>query len=1058
MKLAMKNILWVSCLFLIAVASSLSGGSQASVYSGGPQSAATVAKEPAATHFYRSVARNILSAKGELRFTFHEGSAITRVGNTIDIHWFVRPQTHASVRFEYDEVSRNWRTLKMFFAPEPLIVSFREGRADAMRHQITRIDFRRSGEPLEYYDEHGLPIGLALSRFPEIRQHLRIPQGPTSLFLGQPFAGLEESPASGGRGLQVREVNIPRDLQERRFVTFTLRPQSRISLAEGLGGDARMSNWIQLRDEAAVVIPALTYQTDGQRTEGNLDPLTVTLTDGHLGVDRTSLKLDSGVTFSFRRLLFTTTERAGVAAGVFVEGGLLLGKVKPGSVVEVAHTEDESSVLQVSSAGPVRLSGLQLTYQNPFIVTVVVDSADLPLSGSVGKLYLDEDTVLELEFQQSPQIALSLNRSVWTSNKSPRLKGRIPEFAATVADGQIILNEQTILEIDTGKIVATGLQIDTAQENPFSSTMTEARFDLAANSSFGVTNHLTTTVSRGRVIAATSAQPLIVAFPKNSTRGHFSLEEMVVSSGSQQFGAQGALALTSGLLSASVNKSPGSDLRGRVSGSLNAGPSALRMDSHNDYQIKRGNLRFEDLLLTNQSLTGPLESIVLQFSDSTISIPNSVIARITEQATLESGTGPLNLRISEDGSLVGTYHLHLPIHGGEIKLGKVGQVELIGGTLDFFYTKNLGEKEQIKANVDLQLGPGHIRPARNIAVTLKGKSRLKAQALSVSDTEGVFGVLAELELALGAGVIAIPGGFVIEAKDGGRLTTNQAAQPPMVGASSSFLQGSFLLDLPFSNFYNAQDVSLQFTEGRIRLPLQNSSDGTISGAGCTIAGTLGVDFSAPNQPSLTIPIAISITEGTLLQRPTETTAHFEAAFNATIPRGLRIPIKTKEEDPPGDAFVRSIDLVIATASETNLVGRITLDGPALSVPAITQTASLNVEIPATQEIFTDKFSCPFSCTLHIFLVSHVYPSTARLAIRMSQAEIDVSVDQVNLAEDIKWDRDGCGVCIALAEIGSFFTFGLIPSPSKLAEDKLRDKQSGFRFSVKRKLKAPAATL
>jgi hypothetical protein len=429
------------------------------------------------------------------------------------------------------------------------------------------------------------------------------------------------------------------------------------------------------------------------------------------------------------------------------------------------------------------------------------------------------------------------------------------------------------------------------------------------------------------------------------------------------------------------------------------------------------------------------------------------------------------LRLTERGQLTGHYHLRLPVRRGDIRLGRVGTVQLNGGTVTLSISRESDETIQISAGVTVTIGGGTLEPIPGSRVSLGAGSRLEAQSLSVTQTNGVTGLFSSANLVVGPSVIRIPGGFILETKDGGRLTATQTSNPLTVPQAGSFVEGSFVLDLPFSNFYNAQDASLQLKGGTVRLPLQVRSDGQINGSGCSVGGTLTMRFSSPPNPPFDIPISINMSDGVLNRTPGSSTT-FTAKVDSVIPAGVSIPIRTKAEDQEGDQYLFAVDLAIKTAGDTALSGTVTFDGTRVSLPPMSQVVPLAVEVMAgngehedgdpnntngnnapMQEIFTDTFSCPFGCRLHVYLIPHTYAVTANIHVGLSPTGPDIRIGELRFSEGIRWDRDGCGVCIALASIWQFITGG--DSPNAMAEQKITEKINSFEYTLPRSSNPPA---
>jgi hypothetical protein len=1037
---------------------------------GGRPTAIDPARVPNATSFYRSMAAGVSAAKGELLFKLRDGLTVTRVPGTPDIRWFVEPGTQVLVKLHYEDgPNAGWKSLSMNFGSHPLVVSLGEGRPGARRQEITSIEFRRNGEPDEYYNGRE-PIVRSLSDFPEIRQHLRIPNGPSSIFLGLPFAGMAASPSPDGGGLAVREVLIPAEGSRQHLTTVRLPPHTAITLMPGGQSDAAPRDFVRLSQPCDLTISSLSYKPDDSQTEGVLGPLTFVTEDGRIGASDTIFNLWSGDTLSFQAALFSSVERPGTATGVNLVGGSLSGIMRSGSRVEIARTSRGASLLSLNQYEPVSLQGLHLSFKDTLVESIKADSAVFPVTGASGEISFDDENFLKVHFQSTPSLSAGVTQAVWETDQPPSLSGSIPAFAADVLSGQVTLNTRSLLRFGSGKVTASEMILDSPSKRPARASFTGATFAITVGTRLGVADKFAIHVNGGSLDAATSASPLVFDASQSGPSGRFIFRDVSVEGGMMALGRRGAVRLTTGTIGAALARSPGSGLTGELSGVLDAGAGSLTLDSDNAYAIHDGRLRFERLQLSDAGVAGAFTSVLFSldpspahFSDtlsvttaagatlsaadeaahftvtrdgliegicdlhlpinrgafhmggvasvsfnagtveahttiaqtqpltgtlnldasgddgtfavngdttlrimrgrirasgltlrnphvlagtisamnfrlvsSTLTLPNALRTDFTDGAVLDA-RGSSTLEITADKKLVGAYHLRLPVRKGEMKLGGVGSVQITGGVVDLFLSRAADQSQQATLNADVSIGGGALELLPGSRFSLKDGSSLKAKGLSVSDSKGVTGALVNADLALGAGVIAVPGGFVIDAKDSGRLTTAQTANPLVIPGDGAFTQGSFLLDVPFASLTNSRDVNYQLVNGRARLPLQNNADGSITGSNCSISGTLPVSFS---DPEIELQVEVTITNGTLMSRPGEP-AHFSAALSATIPQVPEVSIAMRADD---QGRLSPAGVRLKTIAPSTVSGTMTLDGSSVSVPIIDQTFAVDLNL------------------------------------------------------------------------------------------------------------------
>lgn len=1013
-----------------------------------------------ALNFYRSLAVAIGSAKGNLEFSFYGGTTVTKVAGTSNIKWIVPTGTKGLVKFEYGtEIDERWEQLTITFSPGPITVLFREGRVDFKRHQLSSIKFRSSGEPLEYFDENNSPIGLALSQFPEVRRHLFVPNGATSLLLGEPFTGLLQTDDSQNTGLNVREVNLLPFEVVNDETTASLKPQSEIVISQMNASGEK--NWFRVQSISNFSFNSLSYQKNSSRVIGSLSAFQGSLAEAHFMAGDTNFNLSNRTSFEYDNVIFSTNETVNTETGVSFINGRINGIATADSAITISQTEKGVSKLKLSRSNSLTLENVTLVCSETGVNRISVNNSVLPLEKLSNEIAFDNNNYLQLNFiGTAPNTSIS--QATWETAQSPRITGQISGFAAEVTKGQFILNKNSTLLLLSGTVQTLGVDInsDTAQ---FASTkFTEANFQLQSGSSFGVADKFVTNIADGNVSATNADQPLAFESNLDGPQGQLLLSNLTISSGQVDLGSQGQLKIATGDINADVTCNSAAGVSGEMKGAFIIVASSLNLDSHNIYSIRSGDLKFDKMLISDQEgITGSFTSTTLLLAESEIIIPNALTAVFADGAELKSNSNTFVLQIGDDGTLVGHYQLHLPLRGGDLSFGEFGQLLIASGTLDLTYAKEMGKPETVTADLGIAISGGVINPIKGSRIGLLPGSSLNAKAMNVVAGEGISGTVLNADLLLASGVIAIPNGFVIQTKNGGRLTIRQTVKLTKINTSSVPLQGGFDLSLPFSNFYNAEDVTLQFVEGQANLPLENERDGSISGTNCIISGTMNVAISSEATGTINIPIAVSLNNGSLSKLSNEDTANFSADFTATVPQGLEFSVRTKEEDKEGDEFIFAIDIVAKTLESFGWTGKIELNGTGVTIPSLDKRINLIVSIPRTQEVYTDTFCSPLTCTLHLYLLEGTYSATARLQINMSiPSNLELRINELNLTQEVHWERDGCGVCVALADafnwIKNLFPGEDNPSLSGFIKNKLNEKINNFSISIKRDLRAPSA--
>jgi hypothetical protein len=1150
------------------------------------------------TQFYLSLAKGVGPAKGEVHFKLAPGSTISRIAGTRDIRWTVQTETEVKVKFEYRGATQGWKNLRMDFGPDPIVASFREGTPEKLRQEITRIDFRTNGEPLEYFDEFNQPIGNALSHYTEVRKHLKIPNGASSLLIGQPFAGVSQPSSGSGSGLIVQQLTIPLAPDSEHRTNVTLQPNTELVFGGGEVGGSNPKNFIRLKDPTSIEVASVIYRPDGTLTKGSVGNVKLVVEEGNLRAANASLSLALDHSVEFEGINFSSVADPTINPSVIASGGKFSGRLKSDSRIEIARTEHGPALVEVNTAESANFQGLKLISSDDKSFTIEVQSGALPITGSKAEVQFDSKNYFNFQFKNSPSLTLKIGKSVWKSDQPPTFAGSMPAFAADILGGQLVLSNESTLKVSSGTAASLGLALNTAENHPAAGSFTDATFTLAPATTFGFKDQLATIISNGTAALATAARPLVFESVKDGPLGQFSLRNLALQSGRMKLGNQGSIQLSLGLFDTVITRNSDVGVSGKMSGSFTSGAGSLKLDPSNTYPIISGTLRFADLSISDNAgvsgkfqsvkfalsatsatfsnklmvttpsggrfqaennsspftisqtgeVTGktalhfqiqqgllllgeiflvPLEAgtldaqadlmgtqplsgtialdatthsgtfelneltkltitsghvkadtlafrnpdtlsgdftlVEFQFAESSIKLPNS-LAGDFPGATLDANGGPLTIQIGPGGKLYGSYHLLLPVKASDMTLGHTGVLNLNGGTIDLFWTRRIGQVESITAKADVSILSGTLEPIPGDKVTIKSGSRFKANALSVSDANGITGVLGDVDLTLGASTIAIPDGSTMDTKDGGHLTASTASSLT-VPETGSFLQGSFLLDVPFANFYNSNDPNFKLKDGRAVLPLLTVADGTIVGNNCTIRGDLVITVKGLDAP-FDVALPLEISDGVLTRRVGKP-ARLTGTLNVRIPASTSIPITTPQEDKGGDQHIFKVNFKIAISADVNFSSPVILNGKNVTICDMIQTGNLTIEVLSgngehpdgdfnstngknapNQEVYTDTFCSPFTCRLHVYMVPHVYPSTARFKVAYNGAAPQIEISGFQVAESIQWLSDGCGdnPCFVIAKTWREITGQ--ESPDEFVQKKVKDKISGFQYTLK----------
>ena len=1104
-----------------------------------------------ANKFYLSLITATASGSGLLKYDFQGGQALSKIPGTLDIAWLVQPGTSASIKFEYQRSdAKSWKKLQFSF-DHPIAALFRQGHADAQRQEISRIEFRPNGEPLEYYDDEGQPIGLALSHFPEIRQHLQI-RGLSSLLFGIPFAGFTQSLATSANGFTVKRVLIPQD-NPNALVSLTLMPASKIVLVD----DGKQESWIKASDSAQITVSSLVYDKTGQTLDASLRPVKFNIAEGSLAAGQTSLTLGSGGTLSFEHLRFWSNKSDGINC-LSATNGSFAGQLGQNSVVDIADEADGASLLDLGVAEPATLTGLTVQGVDDRL-TIGVSKAQLPISETRGQLPFGAGNKLRVRFQNQLPLALSLAQTSWFSNQPTQIAGSIPGFTADVIGGQFFLNDRTAINLGTGLITSSGLTLNFPSAHPATGVLTKASFAIMGGTTFGLgTNKLLLKILSG-TLKTSGAGGLSFSTSRVGPVGNLLFQNVAIGGGSLKLGNQGAVELESGSVDIDIKRD--STIAGKWAGKLVTSAGEIMIDGVNTYHIKRATFDIESQSLSDAvGFFGPFKSVSFSISRSQLRFSDNFTAFTADMGTELEGNDPTApLSIQADGELTGRIHLaapvaegtltlnagssvrllasslvdavfvkeshhpltgrigltlhcghgdirinkttNIPITGGEIKaadlafvepnsltgklnkleldtgpvttvfpnalqvsseapgtvragdgvgpasgvnlggcitftvsqpvkagqvkLGKNSVVNLVGGTMittQHFFCPG-GQPDSTSIALDVVISNGRLQLNKETTLNINQNSHLKADALTVSEQNGVTGSISQADLTLGESMLSIPRGFKMMVGPQSHLTATAPAQPLHIDDSGTSIYGTVVFDGPMEKFFNADPTSFQLRGGTMHFELSQQPNGRIEGHAMSLTGAT-MDLVITD-PAMVLPVDFVLTKGEFAKNPDE-----DATLTATTLASISSFTIQKQTDCNGDhddgRFFPITYSVKARQRVVLLSGNTVLKGDQYTLPGTNGTIGLTLsvapgqgeheneqcngedgwgEMAPNQEAYTAWLHV---CRFHLYLAPHDYSSaTAHLVVSFNGSKMSMTMSELSLNESLATDHSGC---------------------------------------------------
>lgn len=747
-----------------------------------------------ANDFYVSVINATTTASGELKYDFQGGQATSRIPGSLDIIWSIQAGTSASLKFNYQRSdSIRWKKLDFSFN-RPITALFRQGRVDAKRQGISRIEFRQNGEPLEYYDEQGQPIGLALSQFPEIRQHLRIRE-LSSLLFGIPFAGFGQSPVASPNGFTVRRVTIPQG-PPHGPIKLGLQPQSQIVFVN----DGKDQSWIKPSDSAQLVVLSLVYDRFARSLDASLGPVRFNIADGHLASGRTSLNLAADGILSFEQLRFWSNNAEGINCFKATVGSFA-GQLRPNSAVEIADGPDGPSLVELAAAEPANLDGLTVQGADDRS-TMSVTTARLPVSGAQGQLSFGSGNKLRVRFQSAPPLAVSLQQTSWFSNQPPRVAGSIPGFSADVIDGRFLLNDRSTINLSAGQITSSGLSLSFPSTHPATGTLTQASFAIKEGTTFALgTDRLLLKIASGSVKASDVAG---LTFSTNQVGpvGNLHFQNAKIAGGSLRLGNHGAVALESGNVDIDIRRD--ATITGKWAGNLVTSTGKLTIDGVNTYNIRRATLDIQSQNLSEAGVTGPFKSVSFAIGKSQLKFSNNFTASTADTGTMVEGNDPAApVTIEADGEITGRIHVVAALVDGSIVPNPGSRVGLLPSSqFDAVFEKKSHHPVTGKLKISLRCGNGDIKLNKTTNVPISG-GEIKAADLSYKEPDSLTGKLNKLDLETGPVTTVVPNALRVSSEAPGAIRGGDA-----VGSGSGFNLGGGCITFALTQQVKAGEVKL----------------------------------------------------------------------------------------------------------------------------------------------------------------------------------------------------------------------------------------------------------
>ncbi len=423
---------------------------------------------------------------------------------------------------------------------------------------------------------------------------------------------------------------------------------------------------------------------------------------------------------------------------------------------------------------------------------------------------------------------------------------------------------------------------------------------------------------------------------------------------------------------------------------------------------------------------------------------------------LRAGRVSSQVRNVDDASTVGRVLFALErlqvdgsILSGSIGFGNLGNLKVADGRISVTAQGSWipGQAGRILGDITvfrINIASGSLNvTSQGILRISGGMLRSGGLKIDTSAERPIFGTVDSLVADVSAmSRIRFPAGLVVTAKDSkAAFNATDATNPLRIQPSGPPLIGSYILNLNFDSIASDDSSSPQLliTNGSLLLQLNNASDGSLTGSGCVITGSLGIRGNVDAKY-----LAVEI-RGDLVV-PAGGAFRFNGSWRATIPAGsLRMAFTTSPIIglPGADgARVFGVNLIGALAQDiqtgfvpiqfegSNVRTAIGLQGVAfnLTVPqgGGEHSDPENVDSPTKgnrpdQEVFTDTYLACLGGRVHIYLLARTYRLSMDLNINWDQAGLTLAYANLDLKDKPKVDKDGCDLELIGAITGAFIS-------------------------------------
>jgi len=999
--------------------------------------------------WYQNIANGIdsVTAQAIVSFAPAGGTWQSHYLNT-DVTWRLDPNTTGTVRFNYAMSSLQQGSI-VFNKPVHLKM-IRGNQCLSIAVKSVRYTQLGNVDDVKFTYESPTECRSQLSAW--LYLHLQLSQTPDALFRGQPFASSRNVTRIGGAGSPLiwRVQFFPEidgNGNPMPAISVTLRRNAEFTLS---GND----KWTL--QEGSFRFNRLEYNVEPNIAFGRLDQFHVKLFSGSLHAGATILTFAKNDVVDFENIEFATDSQT-----VALNNGTLRNlSLSDGSSIEVANSSAGRSFIEFGAGTTASLNGINATFAAGGNQSVSVDTGVIDLVVRNGRLQFSSANYMTVT-QGSAH--LDINSASWASGTAPSLRGRLTAFSTSLGESAIRLDDKSILRIAGGNIASQGLAIDTANDKaPISGSLSDARLNIGNGTTIERPGEYQIVASGGTAIAATPENPLLL-----DTAGNLSgavAVALAIDRATVLLASVGTANVVGGFINGDAVIRPSQPLLIAPALNVRLGPSSFLIDGVNTLNVTSGSIQAKRLTrLPGSGFQGELQQMDLVLGSGTFQQSGAFDVSISDGGTfkVDSTTSPWTFGTGDRP--LGQYVIHIPIQKGTVQLGNVGQIKLVGDSLDLRMSSVAGQPLTGVIGGSIRANGGSLNLNNGTKLNLLSGA-VKAETLTFRSGSGLTGPFSSVELNVGPSTLLFPDGFSITTVNSASFSAKDQNSPLRISTNGRVVAGRFGLSADVDTLINSTNRAFELRGGKLGLELENFENGSVSSPANAPSNLRQATMLTTSADGARVRFLVDFNNIKLTAGGGQLTTVagdlsgrlLEFSMRVVTPAQAGITESDGSHHDDARLFSLMFDVAIDPSNPTtfNIPG-FSWKGSNLQAPFSFPLKLLLIVPPGegehpnsdinehgnhggpdwaknSQEVYTDTFP---ACRIHFYLLPNTYHLTATLDFSNAGTQNrilikDISIDPIKKGEG--WDRDGCDSFLLKATIGVVATVVLGPIVGPLA--------------------------